>query len=105
MAGETIDLHRRIGMAGLTELSFGINRDKLTAGILAGMAVDAPDETVLDGTDALMHRLISIVFHKIEMITTHDIYRLNALLPAGRRNLGLHHITVHRRGRRQGNSA
>jgi hypothetical protein len=68
-------------MTGLTELALGINRDKPAAGILVGMTVDASGETVFDGTDALVYRLVTVMFHEIKMITTHDFNRLNALLP------------------------
>ena len=81
MTGEAIDLHRRIGMTGLTELALGINRDKLAASILVGMAVNAPGKTVFDGANTLMHRLVTVMFHEIKMITTHNLNRLNALLP------------------------
>ncbi len=81
MTGEAIDLHRRIGMTGLTELALGINRDKLAAGILVGMAIDAPGETMFDGANTLMHRLITVMFHEIKMITTHNLNRFNALFP------------------------
>jgi len=83
MTGEAIDLHRRIGMTGLTELALGINRDKLAASILVGMAVNAPGKTVFDGANTLMHRLVTVMFHEIKMITTHNLNRLNALLPTG----------------------
>jgi hypothetical protein len=81
MTGEAIDLHRRIGMTGLTELALSINRDKLAASILVGMAVNAPGKTVFDGANTLMHRLVTVMFHEIKMITTHNLNRLNALLP------------------------
>ena len=81
MTGEAIDLHRRIGMTGLTELALGINRDKLAASILVGMAVDTPGETMFYGANTLMHRLVTVMFHEIKMITTHNLNRFNALFP------------------------
>ena len=105
MAGKTIDLYRRIGMTGLTELALGINRDKLASGILVGMAVNAPGETVFDGANTLMHRLVTVMFHEIKMITTHNLNRLNALLPASRGNLGLCNIAEHYSWNTQGGGA
>ena len=48
-------------MTGLTELALGINRDKLAASILVGMAVNAPGKTVFDGANTLMHRLVTVM--------------------------------------------
>ena len=96
MTGETIHLHRCVDMTGLTELALGIDRNKLAFRIFAGMAVNAASETVSDAANPLMHRLITIVFHEIKMIPAHDIHRLDTLLAAGGRNLGLDHFGVHR---------
>jgi hypothetical protein len=94
MAGEAINLHSRIGMAGLTELTFSVDGNKLAARILGGMAIDAAGETVLNRANTVVHSLVTIMFHEIKMITTHDFDGLDTLLTSGCRNVGLRHVAI-----------
>jgi hypothetical protein len=67
-------------MARLAELSGFCYRNVLALLILVGMTVNALLEAVLFGTDAVVHRFITLVHEKLHVILTHDLSRFDALV-------------------------
>jgi hypothetical protein len=83
MTLKTVRTHRNITMAGLTELPFGIDRNRLAGLISARMAVDTLGQAVIQPANTIPHGLVSAVFEKVHMIAPHDIRRRNAAVHTG----------------------
>lgn len=87
MAGKAINFDRRIGMAALTELPFGINAYRVATGILLCMAINTLDQTKRLTTNAFNDRFIALMIQQRHVLATHNICICHTLITlAGRRN-------------------
>lgn len=73
-------------VATLAELTFGVDRDGGTLGILLHVATDATHQTVFGATDTTVHRVVPLMREKLHVIAAHDVVGLDASLAHGRRN-------------------
>jgi hypothetical protein len=67
-------------MTTLAELSLCVHRQESTLWILVCVTINTPRQAVPRGANTLVHGFVALVFEKFEVIPTHDIYRLDALV-------------------------
>jgi len=73
-------MYCRIVVAAVTELAFGVHGNRLACSVLARMTVYAARKTVFAAPNTLMHGEVSLVFDELEVIATHHLRGLHAML-------------------------
>lgn len=72
MAFETIDAHRRVTMAHGAKMTGIGHCDRLSAGIIDCVAIQAPLQAVLLGANTIVHRFIALMEYDLHMIAPHE---------------------------------
>jgi hypothetical protein len=70
-------------MTGLTELSFGIDRNRLAGLVAARVTVDALGEAVVQPAYTVSDGLVSAMFEKVHVIATYKIGRRHTAIQHG----------------------
>jgi hypothetical protein len=87
MTIKAIDMHGRVRMAGVTKMLFTANSRIASIFLRQDMAINAFFEAMFLRPNTSTHSVITLMQHKVHMITPHIICGLHALLPFSSRNI------------------
>lgn len=78
MAAKTVHAHGRELVAPNAELPLGVYRNRRSVRGIAHMAFDAPGQAVLGGANAVVNRLVTLVFDHLHVVAAHEVRGLHA---------------------------